>query len=57
MGPKYDTNEHLQNRNELTDIEMGLVVAAGILSRGGMQAESGVSRCKLAYQQGSLGRQ
>ena len=26
-------------------------------SRGGMQAEFGVSRCKLAYHQGKLGKQ
>ena len=44
---KHDINELLWNRKRLTDIENRLVVAKG--AGGGMNWESGVSRCKLLF--------
>ena len=40
---------NLQNRNRLTDIENGLLIAKGEGCEGGMDCEFGVSRCKLVY--------
>ena len=44
---KHDINELLWNRKRLTDIDNRLVVAKG--TGGGMNWESGVSRCKLLF--------
>ena len=46
---KYDTNEPIYKTNRLADIENSLVVAKGKGSRGGMDWEFGISRCKLLY--------
>ena len=47
---------YLWNRNQLTDLESGLVVATGMVSWGGIQAEFGVNLCKLVYQHGKPGK-
>ena len=46
---KYDSNEHLRNRNRLTNIENRPVAAKGERGCGGMEWKCGASRCKPLY--------
>ena len=48
---KYDTNELIQDRNSVTDIENRLPVAKDEESTGGKDWEFGVSRCKRVYRE------
>ena len=42
---KYDKNEHICETNRLTDIENRLVVVKGLVGRGELDWEFGISRC------------
>ena len=46
---KYGTNELTYETDSLTNTENRLVVAKGEGSGGGIEEESGVSRCRLLY--------